>query len=103
MRKCSTADRYEYIETYLDNLAIIMKDPQAFINQLESAPYNFKLEGSGPLNFYLRCGFKCNSTGTLCMNPGKCIYQMEEAYIQHFRTKLVQKHRSPLQKGATKN
>ena len=24
---------------------------------------------------------------------------MEEAYVQHFKTKLVQRHRSPLQKG----
>ena len=51
MRKCPTADHYEYIATYVDDLAVIMKDPQAFTNQLESAPHNFKLKGSGPLNF----------------------------------------------------
>ena len=32
----------------IDDLAMIMKDPQAFIDQLESALYNFKLKGSGP-------------------------------------------------------
>ena len=48
MRKCLTADHYEYVATYVDHLAIIMKDPQAFINQLEAATYNFKLKGSGP-------------------------------------------------------
>ena len=42
MRKCQTVDHYEYIVTYVDDLTIIMKDPQAFIDQLESAPYNFK-------------------------------------------------------------
>ena len=73
MRKCPTADHYEYIATYVDDLAIIMKDLQAFIDQLEAVPYNFKLKGSGPLNFHLGCGFHCDSTGTLCMDPGKYI------------------------------
>ena len=77
MKKCPTADQYEYIATYVDNLAIIMKDPQAFIDQLEPAPYNFKLKGLGLLNFHLGCGFSCDSTGTLCMDPVKYIDQME--------------------------
>ena len=47
----------------------------------------------------LGCGFNCDSTGTLCMDPGQYIDRMEEAYVQHFKTKLVQRHRSPLQKG----
>ena len=34
------------------------------------------------------------------MDPGKCIDQMEEAYVQHFGIKLDKKHRSPLKKGA---
>ena len=84
---------------YVDDLAMILKDPQALIDQLESTPYNFKLKGSGPLNFHLGCGFKRDSTGTLCMNPGKYIDRMEEAYVQHFGIKPVQKYRSPLQKG----
>ena len=33
---------------------------------LESAPYNFKLKGSGPLSFHLGCGFSRDSSGTLC-------------------------------------
>ena len=66
---------------------------------MKSAPYNFKLKGSGPLNSHLECGFKSDSTGTLCIYPGKYINHIEEAYIQHFRTKTVQKHRSSLQKG----
>ena len=59
MRKCPTTDHYEYIVTYIDNLAmIVIKDPKAFVDQLESVPCNFKLKGSGPLNFRLGCGFK---------------------------------------------
>ena len=37
MRKCPTADHYEYVTTYVDNLTIIMKDPQSLIDQLEAA------------------------------------------------------------------
>ena len=37
MRKCPTADHYEYIATYVDDLAIIMKDPQSLIDQLTAA------------------------------------------------------------------
>ena len=76
-----------------------MKDQQAFLDQLQSALYNFKLKGSGPLNFHLGCGFHRDSTGTLCMDPGKYIDQMMESYKQHFGVKPDMKHRSPLQKG----
>ena len=57
MRKCPTGDHYEYVAPYVDDLAIIMKDPQALVDQLMAAPYNFKLKGSGPLNFHLGYGF----------------------------------------------
>ena len=80
MRKCPTADHYEYVATYVDNLAIIMKDPQSLIDQLMAAPHNFKLKGSGPLNFHLRCGFSCDKDGKLYMDPGKYIKRMMEAY-----------------------
>ena len=71
MRKCPTADHYEYVATYVDDLAIIMKDPQSLIDQLMAAPHNFKLKGSGPLNFHLGCGFSRDKDGTLYMDPGK--------------------------------
>ena len=96
MRKCPIADHYEYIATYLDDLTIIMKDPQSLINQLKAAPYNFKLKGSGPLNFYLECGFFCDDNVTLCMDPRKYIDRMIEVYEQLFRVKPDMKHRSPL-------
>ena len=76
-----------------------MKDSQSLLDQLMVPPYNFKLKGSGELAFHLGCGFNCNNTGTLYMDPGKYIDCMEEAHIQHFKSKPVQRHRSPLQKG----
>ena len=76
-----------------------MKDPQSLINQLQAEPYNFKLKGSGLLNFHLGCGFHRDSTGTVCMDPGKYTDQMIEAYVQNFGVKPDIKHRPPLQKG----
>ena len=75
MRKCLAdgANHYEYIATYIDDLAVIMKDPQSCIDQLTAAPYHFKLKGSGPLNFYLGCGFSQDNDDFLYMDPGKYI------------------------------
>ena len=64
MRKCSTdgADHYKYVATYVEDLAIVMKDPQSLIDQLTVSPYHFKLKGSGPLNFHLGRGFLVTMT-----------------------------------------
>ena len=64
-----------------------------------AAPYNFKLKRSGPFNFQLGCGFQRDTTGTLCMDPGKYIDGMMESYKQHFGKMPDMKHRSLLQKG----
>ena len=98
MRKCPTVDHYEYVATYVDDLCIIMKNPQSLLDQLMAPLYNFKLKGSGELAFHLGCGFKRDNTNTLCMDPGKYVDRMEEAYVQHFKMKPVQRHHSPLQK-----
>ena len=90
MRKCPTTDCYEYVATYIDDLCIIMKDPQSILNQLKSAQCNFKLKGSGELAVYLSCGLFRDSTGIL---------YMEDSYKRYFKVKPDQNHRSPLQKG----
>ena len=90
MRKCSTADHYEYVATYVDDLCMIMKDPQSLLDQLMAPQYNFKLKESRELAFHFGCGFKHDNTGTLCMDHGKYIDLMEDAYLQHFKTKSLQ-------------
>ena len=96
MRKCLTADHYKYVARYVNDLCIIMKNPQSLLDQLMAPPYNFKLKEYVELAFHLGCGFKNDHTGNLYMDPGKYINRMEEAYIQHYKTKPVQRHRSPL-------
>ena len=76
-----------------------MEDPQSLSDQLMAPPYNFKLKGSGEFVFHLGFNFKRDSDGILCMDPGKYIDCIEEAYLQHFKTKPIQRYRSPLQKG----
>jgi hypothetical protein len=87
MRKCPTRDVYKYVATYVDDLCIIMEDPGTFLAQLSSAPYNFKLKGSGEVNFHLGCGFERDSDGVLCMNPSRYVDKMEDAYKQYFKEK----------------
>ena len=79
--------------------AFVMENPQEFLTELESAPYNFKLKGSGPLSFHLGCGFSRDSSGTLCMDPGKNIDKMECSYKELFQCKPYQKGTSPLETG----
>jgi hypothetical protein len=50
-------DHYEYIAVYVDDLMIASREPQAIIDSLESAPNNYKLKGTGPLQFHLGCDF----------------------------------------------
>ena len=78
---------------------MITKDPQSLLAQLMAPPYNFNLKESGKLAFHLGCDFNRDSTGTLYMDPGKYIDCMEEAYVQHFKTRSAQRYSSPLQKG----
>ena len=57
-KKCPTAEVYKYVGTYVNDLCIVMKDPESFIAILEGPEYKFTLKGTGPLSFYLGCGFE---------------------------------------------
>ena len=87
---------YEYVATYVDNLCLVMKEPEAFLTLLQSKPYNFKLKGSGPMSFHLGCGFERDSHGTLKMNPRKYIEKMNQGYEQMFGCKPPTTPQSPL-------
>ena len=61
---------YEYIATYVDDLALALKDPQAFTDALRNE-HGFKLKGTGLIAFHLGCDFTRDAYGTLCMAPVK--------------------------------
>jgi hypothetical protein len=90
---------YEYVATYVDDLCLVMKDPKAFLQLLQSKPYLFKLKGSGPMEFHLGCGFHRDEEGILCMHPKKYVDKMISAYQQMFGQKPSTKAKSPLEEN----
>ena len=89
---------YEYIGVYVDDLAIAMAEPQAFVNILEQK-HGFKLKGTGEISFHLGCDFFRDEEGVLCMAPRKYIEKMMMSYETMFGEKPSTKIHSPLEKG----
>ena len=64
MRSSTDGTQYEYRAVYVDDLAIYMKDPQAFSDTLKEK-YKLKLKGVGPLSYHLGCRYTRDEDGTL--------------------------------------
>jgi hypothetical protein len=47
---------YDHIGVYVDDLAIIAKDPKSIIDNVINK-HGFKLKGTGPINYYLGMDF----------------------------------------------
>ena len=90
---------YQYVATCVDDLCLVMKDPEAFLKVLQSKPFEFKLKGSGPMKFHLGCGFHRDEEGILCMHPRKYVEKMMAAYEQMFNQKPSTKAKSPLEEN----
>jgi len=91
-------DAYEYIGVYVDDLAIIARNPGEIANILQSK-YNFKLKGTGPITFHLGMDFFRDSDGVLCIATRKYVEKMVMTHEQHFGSKPSQKFSSPLEAG----
>jgi hypothetical protein len=89
---------YEYIGVYVDDLAMAMADPQAFVDVLEKK-HGFRLKGTGVISFHLGCDFFRDDDGILCMAPRKYIEKMMMSYETMFGEKPSTKFHSPLEKG----
>ena len=74
----SAGDVYEYITTYVDDIAICSKDPQAIVDKLMN-DYTYKLKGTGPLSYHLGCDY-FRDDDVLCSAPKKYVDQMMETY-----------------------
>ena len=90
-------DVYEYIATYVDDLAICSKDPQAIIDELTKV-HKYKLKGTGPISYHLGCDYFRDDDGVLCFAPRKYIDKMIDGYVQMFGQKPKEAS-SPLEKG----
>ncbi|MCA1806788.1 MAG: hypothetical protein LC687_02830, partial [Actinobacteria bacterium] len=88
-----------YLAVYVDDLAIASKNPQAIIDSLKGAPNNFKLKGTGTMEFHLGCDFFRDASNTLCVGPRKYIERMVQQYESLFGCKPSHKVTSPLEKN----
>ena len=70
---------YEYICVYVDDLAIVMKDPAALCEMLKSK-LAYKLKGVGDLKYHLGCDFGRDPDGTYYYGPFKYVETMMDAY-----------------------
>ena len=97
MRSSKGGIHYEYIAIYVDDLAICMKDPQAFCDTLEKV-YKLKLKGIGSLSYHLGCGYTRDEDETPVAYPRKYVDKILESYEKMFREK-PKKTRTPLVAG----
>jgi hypothetical protein len=76
-------DAYEYTGAYVDDLAIIARNPQEIVDVL-MMKHKFKLKGMGPIKFHLGMDFFRDSDGVMCIAPKKYIEKMMASYEQFF-------------------
>jgi hypothetical protein len=65
MRKLG--DMYKFVSVFVDDLAIAMKNPKAFVDIMEKK-HKFKTNGTGPISFHLGMDFSRNEDNTLCLS-----------------------------------
>ena len=90
-------DHYEYIAVYVDDLLLVSKNPKLLLDTLKEK-YDFKLKGSGSIEFYLGCDYFRDDDGVLCYAPRKYIKKTIETYERLFKKK-PKEYKSPLDKG----
>ena len=94
----AAGDTYECLAVYVDDIAMAMKDPAAFVEHLKEK-YKLKFKGTGPLSFHLGSDFLRDEDGVLCMMPKKFLDKIFSAYERMFGEKPSTKAQSPMEKG----
>jgi hypothetical protein len=89
-------EHYEYIATYVDDLAVSSKDPKAITNTLMNK-YNLKLKGTGEIEYHLSMSFHRNDRNELCISPQWYIEKMVDNYKQLFGESPSHRLQSPLE------
>jgi hypothetical protein len=90
-------DLYEYVATYVDDLCLGMLDPKSFTDTLQKK-YNFKLKGTGPIDFHLGQSFSQNDDGEMEISSKCYIDKMIDTYVQLYGEK-PRKASSPLEQN----
>ena len=88
---------YEYVAVYVDDLAIAMKDPAAFIKQLKEV-YKYKIKGDNVIEYHLGCDYERDQNGNMTCSPRKYIEKSLDAFEKMFGH-LPKKYNAPLEKN----
>ena len=89
------SDHYEYICVYVDDLMVMMKEPQVFFDELE---HGYKLKGVGEPNYHLGGNFTRDPDGTLAWGAKSYIKRMLDNYKTMFG-ELPKPYSAPLVTG----
>ena len=89
---------YECVAVYVDDIAMALRDPQAFVKRLQTK-HKLKFKGTGPISFHLGADFTRDEHGVLCMKPKKFIEKVNAGYERMFGSKPTTTAKSPLEKG----
>jgi hypothetical protein len=92
-------EMWEYVEVYVDDLALAMRYPKTLVSALTSAPYSCKLKGSGPIKFHLGMEFTRDSNGSLCIETKKYLKKMMDTYERQFCGRPQHTYHFPLKKA----
>jgi hypothetical protein len=74
-----------------------MLDPKSFMDTLQKK-YNFKLKGSGPIDFHLGQSFSWNDDGEMKISAKRYVDKMIDTYVQLYGEK-PRKASSPLEQN----
>jgi hypothetical protein len=90
-------DLYEYVAMCVDDLCLGMLDPKSFTDTLQKK-YNFKLKGTGPIDFHLGQSFSWNDDGEMEISAKRNVDKMIDTYVQLYGEK-PRKASSPLEQN----
>jgi hypothetical protein len=90
-------NHYEYIAMYVDDLAVSSKDPKKAITNTLMNKYNFKLKGTGEIEYHLGMSFCRNDRNKLCISPQWYIEKMVDNYKRLFGESRSHHSQSPLE------
>ena len=94
-------DRYEYVAVFVDDLALALCEPQAFVDKLIKE-FKFHFKGTGPMMYHLGMDVHQDDEGVLCMSPTKYIEKLISTYKRNFGEKPRTTFRLP-RRGAIPN
>ena len=94
---CDAGNCYEYVCVYVDDLMVILKDPDAFFRSLVEE-HNYKLKGVGPPEYHLGGNFYRDANGTLAWGAKTYIQKLLKNYEIMFG-ELPKEWSAPLDKN----